>query len=321
MSALDDYTPSTITRSTRPDGRVIGEFATQRRVIIELRGHPAAAAPGHLWRPRTRIRIHFGVRHLAAHRHGACRLIKAASGLLDAGASTLTQQLARKLFLKPEKTLERKVKEVVLTLQIEKRYTKHEIFTLYCNQMNLGHGAYGVEAAARVYFGKPVKDLTLEEAATIAGILQLPERQSPYVNQKWRHAAPQLHAAAHGRRGLHHGGPGRRGREAAHRARRPARAVERAPRRTSSRRCASTSRRQYGAQAAVRGRAVGPDDARRRPAGGGQRALDRGLRALDKRQGYRKPARNVRAEGHTIDELRRRRWDRPIAAGDIVPAV
>ena len=105
--------------------------------------------------------------------------------LFYAGASTLTQQLTRKLFLKPEKTLERKVKEAVLALQIEKRYTKQEIFTLYCNQMNLGHGAYGVEAAARVYFGKPVKELNLEEAATIAGILQLPERQSPYVNQKW----------------------------------------------------------------------------------------------------------------------------------------
>ena len=98
------------------------------------------------------------------------------------GASTLTQQLARKLFLTDEKTWERKVKELLLAVQIEKRYTKQEIFTLYCNQMYFGHGAYGVEAAAQLYFGKSVKDLTVEESAMIAGILQGNARQSPYVN-------------------------------------------------------------------------------------------------------------------------------------------
>ena len=76
------------------------------------------------------------------------------------GASTLTQQLARKLFLTDEKTWERKVKEALLTIQIEKRYTKEEIFTFYCNQMYFGHGAYGVQAAAQLYFGKAIKDLT-----------------------------------------------------------------------------------------------------------------------------------------------------------------
>ena len=76
------------------------------------------------------------------------------------GASTLTQQLARKLFLTDEKTWERKIKEALLAIQIEKRYTKQEIFTLYCNQMYFGHGVYGVEAASRLYFGKSAKDLT-----------------------------------------------------------------------------------------------------------------------------------------------------------------
>ena len=73
-----------------------------------------------------------------------------------------------KLFLTDEKTWERKVKELLLSVQIEKRYTKEEIFTLYCNQMYFGHGAYGVEAAAQLYFGKPVKDLAVEEAAMLS---------------------------------------------------------------------------------------------------------------------------------------------------------
>ena len=102
------------------------------------------------------------------------------------GASTLTQQLARNLTehfgLTTEKSYERKVREIILAIQIEKRYTKREIFTIYCNQMYLGHGAYGVEAASRLYFGKSNKQLTLEEAALIAGIFQTPERQSPFVD-------------------------------------------------------------------------------------------------------------------------------------------
>src|SRR4029453_3153513 len=100
------------------------------------------------------------------------------------GASTLTQQLARKLFLTDEKTWERKVKELLLTVQIEKRYTKEEIFAFYCNQMYFGHGAYGVAAASELYFGKPLKDLVVDEVALIAGILQGNARQSPYVNME-----------------------------------------------------------------------------------------------------------------------------------------
>ena len=98
------------------------------------------------------------------------------------GASTLTQQLARNLFLTLDKTWERKIKEAILTFQIEKRYTKNEILTLYCNHILFGHGTFGVEAASRLYFNKHAKDLKLEEAAMIAGIIQSPARQSPYVN-------------------------------------------------------------------------------------------------------------------------------------------
>src|SRR6185295_9196057 len=101
------------------------------------------------------------------------------------GASTLTQQLARNLkdqfglTSKSEEStaesFERKMKELILAVQIEKRYTKREIFTIYCNQMYLGHGAYGIEAASRLYFDKTNKQLSLEEAALIAGLFQTPE--------------------------------------------------------------------------------------------------------------------------------------------------
>ena len=110
------------------------------------------------------------------------------------------------MFLTLDKTWERKIKEAILSVQIEKRYTKNEILTLYCNHILFGHGTFGVEAASRLYFNKHAKDLKLEEAAMIAGIIQSPARQSPYVNPEARPHAPQLHAAAHGRRGLHHAG-------------------------------------------------------------------------------------------------------------------
>ena len=158
VSALDDYTPSSITRVYAADGRVVGEFATQRRVIVKYEDIPPVLRQAILSAEDGSFESHFGIRPFRLGVSVIRNLIYRRQ-LLYSGASTLTQQLARKLFLKPEKTIERKIKELVLTLQIERRFTKHEIFTLYCNQMNLGHGAYGVEAASRVYFGKPIKEL------------------------------------------------------------------------------------------------------------------------------------------------------------------
>ncbi|HEY8550029.1 MAG TPA: transglycosylase domain-containing protein, partial [Vicinamibacterales bacterium] len=178
ISALDDYAPSTITRVYASGGEVLGEFATQRRIVIGydqiapvLRQAIIAAEDDdfdtHMGLSITRIIV---------------TLVKDILENKRAGASTLTQQLTRKLFLTDEKTWERKIKEAVLAIQIEKRYTKNEIITLYCNQIPWGHGTYGAEAAARLYFGKSARDVTLEEAALLAGIIQAPARHSPYVN-------------------------------------------------------------------------------------------------------------------------------------------
>jgi penicillin-binding protein 1A len=178
ISQLDDYAPSTITRVYASNNEIVGEFATQRREVIRydqiapvlrdaIKAAEDAEFDSHMGLSITRIVV---------------TLVKDLFSGKRAGASTLTQQLTRKLFLTDEKTWERKIKEAVLAIQIEKRYTKPEIITLYCNQIPWGHGTYGAEAAARLYFGKSAKDVTLEEAALLAGIIQAPARHSPYVN-------------------------------------------------------------------------------------------------------------------------------------------
>ena len=178
IEALDDYTPNTITRVYAANGQVIGEFATERRVVVKYDDISPTLRQAIISAEDAGFDRHFGI--------SISRIvITAAEDVIKrrlAGASTLTQQLARKLFLNDEKTWERKIKEALLAIQIERRYTKREILTLYCNQIYFGHGAYGVEAASRLYFDKRSKDLSLEEAAMIAGIIQTPERQSPYVD-------------------------------------------------------------------------------------------------------------------------------------------
>ena len=186
--------------------------------------------------------------------------------------------------------------------------------------MNLGHGAYGVEAASRVYFGKPIKDLKLEEAALLAGIFQLPERQSPYINTAWalrrRNYALQRMAvegfitqaeadAAKARPIVLAGLPSSGNSTAPYFAEEVRQHLE----------------RRYGARDLYESGLVVQttlDAALQRAANA---AIDAWLRQIDKRQGYRRPAKNVLSEGGTIDGFRDRRWDRPIRVGDIVPAV
>jgi len=320
ISALDDYTPSTITRVHAADGTVVGEFATQRRVLLKYEEIPDVLRHAILAAEDAEFESHIGIRPVRLL-VTVIRNVTAGRGVFYSGASTLTQQLARKLFLKPEKTPERKIKEVLLTLQIERRYTKREIFTLYCNQMNLGHGAYGVEAASRVYFGKSVKDLTLEEAATIAGILQLPERQSPYTNPKW---ATQRRNYALQRMAVEGFVTQAQADEAKAKpivlAGRPSYANTAAPYFVEEIR--QHLERQYGARDLYEsGLAVYTTlDADLQRAA--NQAVDAGLRRIDKRLGFRRAAiRNVARDGTALANVRERRWDSPMAAGDIVPAL
>src|SRR5712691_5508396 len=185
VSALDNYNPSTITRIYSANGQVIGEFATQRRVIIGYDDIQPVLRQAIIATEDAEFDRHFGIN---VWRMVVAATIDVVERRRAQGASTLTQQIARNLKdqfgLTNEKLFERKIKEIILAIQIEKRYTKKEIFAIYCNQMYLGHGAYGVEAASRLYFNKTNKQLSLEEAALIAGIFQTPERQSPFVDMK-----------------------------------------------------------------------------------------------------------------------------------------
>jgi penicillin-binding protein 1A len=318
ISALDNYEPSTITRLLARDGQVIGEFATERRVVIQYEDMAPSLRSAILATEDADFNEHFGL--------SMSRIVVtlAKDVLLGerAGASTLTQQLARNLFpIGFEKTVERKIKEALLALQLEKRYTKREIFTLYANQIYFGHGAYGVEAAAHLYFDKTAKDLTTEEAATIAAIIQAPERLSPFVDPR----------RALARRNYVIGRMADEGMISADEASETAaRALvlrgQPSPERSLAPYFGEDIRKvleqRYGAKALYEsGLSVQTTlDSTLQEAA--NRALDRGLRQLDKRRGvYRAPTRNVLAEQQTLERFTAPRWARPILAGDVVPAL
>jgi penicillin-binding protein 1A len=176
VDALEAYRPSSITELYDDHLRVIGSFALQRRVVA---GYDDFA-------PVLRDAL-VSIEDKDFYRHSGInfwRIVGAAyrdiqSGGKVQGASTLTMQLARNLFLSPDRSFHRKVQETMLAIQIERRFTKPQIFTLYANQIFLGHGVYGFEAASEFYFGKPARNLTLAEAALLAGLPKGPGIYSP----------------------------------------------------------------------------------------------------------------------------------------------
>ncbi|MGH9579541.1 MAG: transglycosylase domain-containing protein, partial [Terriglobales bacterium] len=176
VQELDRYRPSAITEIYDGQGRVIGSFALQRRVIASYDDFPKVLRDAILSIEDKDFDRHWGInfyRLLGAAYHDAL------SGTRAQGASTLTMQLSRNLFLSPERTFHRKFQELMLAIQIERRFTKPQIFTMYANQIFLGHGVYGFEAGAQFYFNKHARDLTLEEAALLAGLPKAPNAYSP----------------------------------------------------------------------------------------------------------------------------------------------
>ena len=179
VKSLEDYQPAIITRIFDRNGTPFAEYSIQRRIIVPKRDMAPALVNAIVATEDADFYKHGGISPKAILRAGLKDLI---AGKKVEGASTLTQQLAKLIFLTPEKSWRRKMNEVLLSIQIEKDFTKDQIFELYANQVYFGHGAYGVEAAARLYFGKHAKDLTLPEAATIAGISNRPGTYSPILN-------------------------------------------------------------------------------------------------------------------------------------------
>ncbi|MGE5554164.1 MAG: penicillin-binding protein 1A [Betaproteobacteria bacterium] len=160
---------------------VIGRLYIENRTPVSLDRIPNQLKNAVLAVEDDHFYEHHGVRISALIR---ALLVDLVAGRKVQGGSTITQQLARNAFLSQEKTITRKINEIIWAIQIERRYTKDEILETYLNEIYLGHGAYGVEAASQLYFGKHVEDLTLPEAALIAGLLRGPEYYSPYVNPK-----------------------------------------------------------------------------------------------------------------------------------------
>ena len=179
INDLGHYRPISNTILYDDKGREFGTFALQRRTIARYEDYPTTLYNAVLSIEDKNFETHSGFdiwRMLAA----ALRDLR--SGENVQGASTLTMQLARNLFLSPERTYSRKVREIILAVQIERRFTKPQIFTLYANQIYLGHGIYGFATGAEYYFGKSAKDLTLEEAALLAALPKAPNNYSPLRN-------------------------------------------------------------------------------------------------------------------------------------------
>ena len=176
VEALEAYRPSSVTEIYDDHGRVVGSFALQRRVVASYDDFPPVLRDALVSIEDKDFYRHSGINFW--------RIVGAAyrdveSGGRVQGASTLTMQLARNLFLSPDRSFHRKVQETMLAIQIERHFTKPQIFTLYANQIFLGHGVYGFEAASEFYFSKPAKQLTLEEAALLAGLPKGPTLYSP----------------------------------------------------------------------------------------------------------------------------------------------
>jgi penicillin-binding protein 1A len=187
VSKIQDYTPSETTEIYSSDGTLLAKlYDEENRVIVPLREIPLHVQQAVISMEDQRFYEHFGIDIKGILRAIASYFDKS---LVKGGASTITQQLARNLFLTPDVKISRKIDEWILSIKIERKFSKAKILELYLNQVYWGHNSYGVEAAARTFFCKSVKDLNLAEASLIGGLLSSPEVYSPLRNfklAKWR---------------------------------------------------------------------------------------------------------------------------------------
>jgi len=178
--SLETFKPSSVTRIYSADKVLLAELFLEKRDPVPLK-----VIPDYLKKALIATEDRKFYQHSGVDLKGILRAVISdiRAGEFVEGASTITQQLAKTLFLTSRKTLLRKIKEAFLAFQMERRYTKDEILELYLNQVYFGSGAYGVESAARIFFGKPAKDLELAECALIAGLPKAPSRYSPLIDK------------------------------------------------------------------------------------------------------------------------------------------
>ncbi|KVP09243.1 penicillin-binding protein [Burkholderia ubonensis] len=181
LDALTDYRPKVPLRIYTSDHVLIGEFGEERRDIVHFRDVPDSLKKAILAIEDARFYDHGGVDLTGIFRAG---IVALTNGHATQGASTITMQVARNFFLSSEKTYTRKIYEMLLAYRIERALTKDQILEVYMNQIYLGQRAYGFASAARVYFGKDLKDISLAEAAMLAGLPKAPSAYNPVVNPK-----------------------------------------------------------------------------------------------------------------------------------------
>ncbi|MEZ4221394.1 MAG: PBP1A family penicillin-binding protein [Polyangiaceae bacterium] len=170
------YEPPQVTRVLASDGTLLASLFTERRTVVALADVSNEAKLAFLAAEDARFYEHEGLNYLGMLR---ALWVNIRAGKTVQGGSTITQQVVKNLLLDPERTYRRKIRETILARRLEQHLSKDEIYNLYLNHIYLGHGRYGVEEAARYYFGKPAKELALAEAALLAGIVASPERLSP----------------------------------------------------------------------------------------------------------------------------------------------
>src|SRR5215468_6183716 len=177
VTALETFQPLQGTKIYDDNDELVTELHVERRIFVPLAQIPQSLRDAIIATEDRRFYHHWGVDPVGIARAVVQNYRR---GRIVEGGSTITQQLTKVLFLTPDKSLERKVKEAALALELERRYSKDRILEMYLNQVYFGHGAYGVEAAARTFFGKSVSDLSVRESALLAGLPRAPTTYSPF---------------------------------------------------------------------------------------------------------------------------------------------
>ena len=317
VELLEAYRPNVITEVYDDEGQVIGAFALERRIVIEPDQIPPIVRDAIVSVEDQRFFDHWGL-DFAGIARAAMRNVMA-GGIVE-GGSTITQQLSENLFLPHEPDWAVKAKEALLSIQIERRYSKDEILALYVNQIHLGHGMYGVAAAADYYFGKTIDALELEEAALLAALPRSPTNYSPFNNMERARTRRNYvidRMVAENRVSVE---DGERAKQRPIRLQRRERTDQLAPYFVEQLR--QYLEETYGTYAVHEGglRVRTTLDSRLQRAA--RESVREGLRAYDKRHGWRGPVTNLLDDG--VDDLESytfEEWQRPLQAGRLVPGI
>jgi len=316
VDQLEDYRPSLITEVYADDGEVIGSFALERRIQVTWDQIPQVMKDAIVSVEDQNFYDHWGIDFYGIARAG---LKDVMAGRVVEGGSTLTQQLSKNLFLTPERSLRRKVQEAMLAIQIERNYTKQQILTMYANLHFMGHGQYGFAAATEFYFGKDLKDVTIEEAALLAALPRSPVLYSP-INHPDRAFARRNYAidrmVAEKKITVEQGEEAKK---------KPIQLAPKERRDELAPNFVEEIRRYlektYGTSAVHEGGLKVYTTLNTEMQKAANTSVREGLRAYDKRHGWRGADRNLLEEGKNLDTVELPEWKFPINTNDIVPGV